>query len=115
MSGFYFVFSFIYDKIRRQMVSSVTLKSDDPTFQWVVKFMQDQGYLGKDMTLLKASVKKEKRNWWDFRATDEKKKPEIEYSPGPGCHIFNYKGKKMWAFQKEGETLVTGFERQPTK
>lgn len=97
------------------MVCSIQLKSDDDTFNWVIKFMQEKGFLGKDISLLKAAVKKEKRNWWEFKPEDEKKKPEIEYLPGPGTHLFTFNGKKMWAFQKEGEMLVTGWERKPTK
>lgn len=65
------------------------------------------------MTLLKAKVKKEKEEWWDFDIHDDKK-IEIEYMPGPGTHSFIYKGKKIWVFHKEDKQIMTGWNRQPT-
>ena len=50
--------------------------------------------------------------WWR-RSAKENEKPEIEYLPGSGTHNFVYKGKRMWATQAEGETLITGWERKP--
>ena len=35
--------------------------------------------------------------------------------PGPGNHFFSYKGRGMWASTVEGETLMTGWEKKPTK
>ncbi len=46
---------------------------------------------------------------------NENTRPEVEYLPGAGNHIFTYEGTKMWASQNEGRTLVTGFEKKPTK
>jgi len=42
-------------------------------------------------------------------------KPEVEYLPGGGNHIFTYEGTKMWASQVEGPTLATGHMRMPTR
>ena len=64
---------------------------------------------------MKCQVKKKSWTWWWQRSKEENQKPEIEYLPGPGNHFFTYKGKKMWAVQSEGETLMTGWERKPTK
>jgi hypothetical protein len=51
--------------------------------------------------------------WW-FQKEDSKK-PEVEYLPGYGNHFFYFGGKKMWAVTQEGKTLVTGWEKKPTK
>ena len=42
-------------------------------------------------------MKKKGYTWWWMRASEENKKPEVEYLPGPGNHIFKYHGKTMWA------------------
>lgn len=67
------------------------------------------------MTQMKCQLKKKGFTWWWNRSKEENQKPEVEYLPGPGNHFFTYKGKKMWAIQSEGETLMTGWEKKPTK
>ncbi len=62
---------------------------------------------------MKVQVKKKEQMWW-FRKEDSKK-PEVEYLPGYGNHFFYFGGKKMWAMTQEGKTLVTGYEKKPTK
>jgi len=42
---------------------------------------------------MKCQVKKQGFVWWWKRAANENEKPEVEYLPGPGNHIFTYKGK----------------------
>ena len=63
---------------------------------------------------MKCSVKKKKGGWWG-QWKDAGAKPDMEYTPGPGNHFFTYKGKKLWAVTHEGESLITGWERKPTK
>jgi len=67
------------------------------------------------MTQMKCQIKKKGFVWWWKRAAQDNEKPEVEYLPGPGNHIFSFRGKKMWAVQSEGETLLTGWEKKPTK
>ena len=61
--------------------------------------MQDKGYINYNSTL-NAKVKVDNGPWWEtiFKARDDKKLPEIEYSAGQGTHVFKYKGKTLWAF-----------------
>jgi chaperone BCS1 len=78
--------------------------------------MQDTGLIADD-TVLRAKIKQSSGPWWEeiFKARDDKKKPEVEYSPGAGDHVFKHNGKTMWAAHSTGKTLITGWERQPTQ
>lgn len=97
------------------MVSEVHIRYDDDTFLWVNKYLQDMGYIKRNNNL-KARVKQDNGPWWEtiFKPRDTKKLPELEYKAGGGIHYFTFKGKKMWVVHKEGETLITGWERTPT-
>ena len=39
----------------------------------------------------------------------------MDYVPGAGMHIFEFKGKTFWVNHHIGETLITGWERMPTE
>ena len=69
------------------------IKSDDDCFKWVNKYMQDKKLI-KDDTVLTAKIKQNEGPWWEeiFKAKDDKKKPEVDYLPGAGLHIFKFKG-----------------------
>ena len=56
--------------------------------------MQDKGYIKKDNSL-RARIKKTSGPWWEeiFKVKDDRAKPELEFSPGAGDHLFTYKGK----------------------
>ena len=77
--------------------------------------MQDKGYINYNSNL-KAKVKRDNGPWWEtiFKARDDKKLPEIQYSAGGGNHVFTYKGRTLWVHHREGETLLTGWDRTPT-
>jgi len=55
--------------------------------------MQDKKLI-KDDTVLTAKIKQNEGPWWEeiFKAKDDKKKPEVDYLPGAGLHIFKFKG-----------------------
>ena len=61
-------------------------------------------------------MKKDNGPWWEtiFKARDDRKIPELQYSAGGGNHVFKYKGRTLWVHHREGETLLTGWERTPT-
>ena len=95
---------------------SVQIKYDDDTFKWVNKFMQDSGYIKQEGTL-RVRVKRNDEPWWIaiFKTKDEQEKPELEYLAGPGQHLIPFKGRRIWASHHEGPTLITGWDRRPTK
>jgi hypothetical protein len=64
---------------------------------------------------MKVHIKPKEQRWWWMPSKNENAKPEVEYLPGGGHHIFTYEGTKMWASQYEGRTLATGREKKPTK
>ena len=111
----YSALAYIYKEIKERMVSEVHIRYDDDTFLWVNKYLQDMGYIKRNNNL-KARVKQDNGPWWEtiFKARDTKKLPELEYKAGGGVHYFTYKGKSMWVHHREGETLITGWERTPT-
>ena len=115
MSMIYFVFNYVYTSIRRKMTCSITISSSDDVYRMVLDFLASKGFLAGSMTQMKCQLKKKGFTWWWNRSKEENQKPEVEYLPGPGNHFFTYKGKKMWAVQSEGETLMTGWEKKPTK
>ena len=112
----YFVLDYIIGKVQEQLYCSVQIKSDDDTFKWVNKYMQDANLITND-TVLIANIKQNRGPWWQeiFKARDDKKKPEVEYAPGAGNHIFKFKGKSMWVSHVIGKTITVGWEKKPTE
>jgi BCS1 N terminal len=93
------------------------MESSDKIFRKVLKFLTEKGYLKHSMSQMKVQIKPKEQKWWwmPSSAKDLTAKPEVEYLPGGGNHIFTYEGTKMWASQVEGPTLSTGYERKPTR
>jgi len=50
MSIVYYVFNFIYDYIKRRIVSSITLESSDDVYKIVLNFLTHKNYLKGSMT-----------------------------------------------------------------
>jgi hypothetical protein len=97
MSGFYFIFNYLYYKIRGRLMCSLSISSSDEIYKMTLDFLTAKGYLKGSLTQLKCQMKKKGFTWWWTSAKEENKKPEVEYLPGPGNHIFTYQGKTMWA------------------
>jgi mitochondrial chaperone BCS1 len=112
---FYYVISFIYNEMRRRITCSITIQSSDDVYKMVLNYLTQKGYLKGSMTQMKCQIKKKEYTWWYNRSKEESQKPQVEFLPGPGNHFFIFKGKKMWAITYEGETLLTGWEKKPTK
>ncbi|CDW85975.1 mitochondrial chaperone bcs1 [Stylonychia lemnae] len=115
MSIIYMAFNYVYEQIRRKLTCSITISSNDDIYKIILDYLSSKGLLSSSMTQLKCQLKKKGWTWWWNRSKEENQKPEVEYLPGPGNHFFTYNGKKMWAVQSEGETLMTGWEKKPTK
>jgi predicted helicase len=104
ISGFilnwlYRAFDYTYSEIRKKLVCSITLQSKDDLFKIVRSYLTHAGYLQGSMTDLKVAPKKKKdAHWWDHEEfmKQGQEKMQVEYLPGPGDHIFTYKGKQMW-------------------
>ena len=57
----------------------------------VLKFLTEKGFLKGSMTQMKCQIVPKKIYWWSSNAAKlENEKPEVEYLPGPGDHIFTY-------------------------
>lgn len=115
MSTLYFIFNYVYTEIMRKTTCRITIHGNDAAYRLVIDFLKDKGFLQASMNQLKCQIKKKGHVYWWMRSRSETDKPDIEFLPGPGNHFFQYQGKKMWAQSSEGETLMTGWEKKPTK
>jgi len=112
---FYYVITFIYNEGRKRITCSLTIQSSDDVYKMTLNYLTQKGHLKGSMTQMKCQIKKKEYTWWFNRSKEESQKPQIEFLPGPGNHFFHFHGKKMWAITYEGETLLTGWEKKPTK
>jgi len=105
----------IWDKIMHNLYSCVTINFDDDTFKHVLKYLQDKELLAHDNVLF-CKIKKNDLPWWEqmFEKKDEKKAPEVDYSPGSGMHKFVFNGRTMFVHHQEGQVMMTGWDRTPT-
>eukprot|EP00347_Sterkiella_histriomuscorum_P005490 403356416 len=118
LSWLYQAVDYAYQSIRKKLVCSITLASKDELFKIVRSYLTHAGYLKGSMTELKVQPKKKKNaHWWDYEEFEKSKteKMQVEYLPGPGSHIFEYKGKQLWISINEQQTVLTGWENKPTK
>lgn len=115
MSVLYFIFGTVRQKVQAKLYCQVAIRYDDDTFAWVNKYMKDTGII-KDDSQLRCGIKKSQDPWWEeiFKVKDSRK-PQLEYSPGAGYHIFKHKGKTIWVTHHIGETIIAGWERMPTE
>lgn len=114
VGSLYYVMDIVKRKIRAKMYCQVTIKHNDETFKWVNKFMKDRELI-KDDGQLRCRIKVEDLKWWEAIFQPKKGKPELEFLPGAGQHIFKFKGKTFWVTHNVGETVTTGHDRRPTE
>lgn len=79
------------------LMCSITIHSVDPLYLTAIEFLTEKGFLQGSMSQMKAQLKKKKWVWWWLQSKEENKKPDIEFLPGPGNHIFKFKGRTLWA------------------
>jgi hypothetical protein len=75
----YYIYDIVSKKVRSKLYCSVKIKSRDPIFHNINKYMKDKGYVVEG-TSLKARVMPH----WKRK---DKSKEEMEYLPGYGNHI----------------------------
>ena len=115
MSMIYFAANYLYALLRRRLTCSITIASGEAVYKIVLDYLVFKEYLNFSMTHSKCQLKKKSFTWWWMRSKEETEKPQVEYIPSAGNHFFIFKGKKIWASTSEGETLLTGYEKKPTK
>ncbi len=59
LSGFlvsmvYFVINFVYEKIKRMLICSITIQSSDNIYKMVLDFLIQKGYVKNSMSQMKA-------------------------------------------------------------
>lgn len=113
-SLFYYIASIIGEAIKRRIIVSVTIDSNDQNYKWMLQYLRDKGFLGKSMNNSEVKVVPRRLQWWQ-EITQNTFKLNVEYFPAPGSHYFVYKGKKFWASQIENKTQLIGWEQIPEK
>lgn len=108
----WYVYGIVSDKIRAKLYCHVTIKSTDDTFKWINKYIKDKKII-KDDAWLSCRIKQDDLPWWEAIFQAKKGKPELEFLPGAGTHIFSYKGKTFWLNHTIGEPFVGGPEQVP--
>lgn len=80
----------------------------------VVQYLAEHKNYFKTAQKLKVSTeKKKKTSHWKLD-DDADEKPEINFHPGEGAHIFEYKGKMIWMTRVEASELkTTGWDNTP--
>ena len=111
---FYYLMDIIRKKIRAKMYCSVSIKHTDETFKWINKFMKDNEIIKGD-SQLRCRIQREDLPWWEEIFKPKGGKPNLEFVPGAGQHLFKYKGKRFWVYHHIGETVISGWERMPTE
>jgi len=97
--------------LEKRMLTSITINNSDPCYKWLLTFLIKNDYLNHSMSDCVVKIVKEKRKWYEHKKTKER--PKVEYYPAPGSHSFQYRGRKMWAFQQEGKTNCVGWDSKP--
>lgn len=113
-AAFYKVTTMVIEQIKRRFIVSITLDSNDPNYEWMLKYLRDRGCLANRMNDCEVRQARETRPWWQQMNKDSEKM-EVEYLPAPGQHFFRYKGKKVWASQWEDKPQLIGWEQIPEK
>lgn len=81
------------------------VKSNDPIFENINKYMKDMGYVAEETSLRARVMPVYKRK--------DKSKEEMEYVPGYGNHTIKFNGQTLWVIHSVGETIVCGHDRTP--
>ena len=97
LSVAYFVLNELFNYLRKGLTSSITISSGNDIYHIVLEYLTLKGFLQQSMTQMKCQIQKKKWTWWWNRSKEDTAKPKVEYLPGPGNHIFKYKGKTLWA------------------
>lgn len=118
ISAVYYIVDFLKDRLKARFTASVKLNSSDPLYQWVYDYMIEKNLLMKSLSNL--SCKSERKSNLPFWFTSQDlgsdvEKPELSYLPSVGFHSFRYKGVTINVFHEVGKTMLTGYERKPTK
>ncbi|KAL0485521.1 mitochondrial chaperone bcs1 [Acrasis kona] len=128
----------ILDLFLRMFVTTVTLKNDNEAFEWLMRYLghiqeKDSNQLTSESILQRivqtiskfsSSSTTAHSNTFALKLTNKKRKNffsnaheeegNIEFLPGPGNHIFKYKGKLVWLHRHtSGQASVRGWEQQP--
>jgi hypothetical protein len=119
MGALYYILNFLYEEIKRRLMSQVTIKSDDPIYRKVLSYLQVYGKKsGSTSSIYRCQVKPNdtENQWWLSNSKSLTAKPEVEYQPGQGNNLLVYKdGTRMWVSHYSGKILKTGWSKQPTQ
>ena len=109
----YLIWYYLVEYLKKQLISTISIESSEPMFEWVMSYLSEKGLIGKSMNNLKLSISDEKKEWW--MPDQELEKSKIKFTPGSGYHSFIYEGVRVFVSHVEGNPMTVGFERRPMK
>lgn len=105
----YYLLKEFADLVTRYFLTSVTLDNNNEAFQWIVRWIADKKGIFNSQNLTLHLSRQKKKTSWGYTYEDKSEKPSIEFLPGPGYHVFNYKGKLIWMSRySSGKVTTTG-------
>lgn len=79
----------LWDGVKRQVILSAEIRSDDALFYWFKYWLHQQASV-------KASRSVSASTHWTSSDDDSGQKLRIVFTPAPGEHLIRYKGKMLW-------------------
>jgi chaperone BCS1 len=106
----------IIDYFYHTFMISVELTNKDEAYDWVMQWCANYAKTGgKFISAQKVTlnIKKGATSGPARRPKDDDEKPELQFLPGKGSHIFWYKGKMVWMQRHfDGNPMTTGWNNQ---
>ena len=110
----------IWGRVYSRFRTDITIQNTDPVYTAVVDFI-NENYLQSAQSSMQVNTRKNKKTWKQ-RYREElygttKEPPELDLRPNDNgqIHSFVYKSVSIEFYRKKGETLITGYSRQPLK
>lgn len=114
------LFQYLREQVESRLYSSITISSSNILFKKVNRFLVETDKIRADKVAFmkcKLKAKEGDTSWMDlcFGEDANNKKPQVEFLPGAGDHLFKNKdGKLMWINQSVTEEMKAGLDSMPT-
>lgn len=106
----------VYSKFR----TDITIQNTDPAYEAVVDFI-NENHLTSAQSSMQVNTRKYDKTWKqeirEHMYGASKEAPQLDLKPNDDgqIHSFIYKSVTIQFYRKKGETLITGYSRQPSK
>src|SRR5690606_20435490 len=104
----YYILNRLWNYLINKFIVSITINNNEEAFEWIVN------YLGKRVDLFitaqKLAVYITRNKHTRSRRSQKNKdddKPQIEFVPGTGLHVFKYKKRLIWMYRHRSQEIAT--------